>query len=137
MQLVSFKISDDVAEKLRNIQGSEESISLVAKRLLLDFIEGAERKTPIEEKLDLIIEILQSQQGLPGQHTATHAIETKSSMSSEPSQPKRGGKLKHPKPICTECGSTGNHTNKGKRKDKMRWLCVDCHKTFTVDIGAA
>lgn len=46
-------------------------------------------------------------------------------------------KVSHSKPTCPECGSTGNHVNKGIRNNKRRWLCVDCGKSFSVDIGAA
>ena len=41
----------------------------------------------------------------------------------------------HPKPTCPKCGSTGNHKNLGTRNNKRRWTCVDCKKTFSVDIG--
>lgn len=46
-------------------------------------------------------------------------------------------KITHPKPTCPYCGSNGHHKYKGVRNNKRRWICVDCNKSFTVDIGAA
>lgn len=129
MQLVSFKISDDIAEKLKELKGDEVSISLVAKRLLLDHIEGAQRKTTLDEKLDLILEEIKQLKSQPSQPIANTTTQSRQAIEESHGQPSQ--------PVCTYCGSTGHHTNKGVRNNKRRWLCVDCGKSFSVDIGAA
>ncbi len=58
MKLISFKISDELAERLEALQGDEKSLSLVAKRILEESLDNASRKQPVDEKLDQILEIV-------------------------------------------------------------------------------
>lgn len=55
MKLISFKVSDEVAEYVESLVSNEEpSISLVAKRIFLEAIDRAERKTTVDERLEAI-----------------------------------------------------------------------------------
>jgi ribosomal protein S27AE len=122
MQLMSFKVSDEIAAQLESIKGDEDSISLVAKRILLETIGTANRKTPVEEKIDLILQKLEELNlSKPSQFiTVQNTV--------KPSQ------AQIERPACIHCGFIGNHKNMGIRNNKRRWQCVKCKKTFNVGI---
>ncbi len=55
MKLISFKVSDEIAEYVESLVTIEDaSISLVAKRIFLEAINKASRKTTVEERLEAI-----------------------------------------------------------------------------------
>lgn len=65
--LISFKLPEDLLDKLEAIQKDKESLSLVAKRIVEESIEGAKPKTTvedriegIEDKIDNILALLQA-----------------------------------------------------------------------------
>lgn len=156
MKLISFKIPDDVASKLESLKSDEDSISLVAKRIVLEALGIASRRTTLEEKIDLILEEIEElKSGQLGKPTVRSEVSQlsqpmpdnelsqgveyddigqlgKLSSNGEPSKPLQNSKPG--KPACPHCGSTGNHLNKGVRSEKRRWRCANCKKNFSINL---
>lgn len=63
--LISFKLSEDILDRLEAIQKDEESLSLVAKRIVEESIEGAKPKTTLEEKMDEVLDLLRGKSSQP------------------------------------------------------------------------
>lgn len=56
--LISFKLSEETLDKLEAIRKDEDSLSLVAKRLVEEMVGVTKPKTTLEDKVDEVLDLL-------------------------------------------------------------------------------
>ncbi|KOP28271.1 hypothetical protein AMR41_00030 [Hapalosiphon sp. MRB220] len=56
--LISFKASEELLDKLEELRRGDESLSLVVKRIAEESVGMATPKTTVEDKVDQILDLL-------------------------------------------------------------------------------